>query len=283
MAKASEIPYLLSLLDDESVEVQQHISKALMDFGESLETQTLSFLNQLDFPKRTRLEAIYRTLRNERFGQNWPNWMDTPGYCESLEQAFSDLAQLDYGSSRRSLSELLDDLAEQFSAQGSTTSYQALMHFLFSIKQFGAPKEGYYEPLNSNLIYVLESKQGIQISLSAIAILLGARLGIPLRGLSIPGHFMLMARDHDTDVILDPFQKGRSISASTLNYLKHALKVEHLEDILVLKASPIDIIMRVLRNLINAYDRASNAEQVNFYKVAVDQVNQHLNQDSSTY
>lgn len=283
MAKASEIPYLLSLLDDESVEVQQHISKALLDFGESLETQTLPYLTQLDSDKRTRLEEIYRTFRFGQFEKDWPNWINTPGYCESLEQAFSDLTQLDYGSSRRSLGESLDDLADQFFAQGSVPSYQTLMHFLFSIKQFGAPKEGYYEPLNSNLIHVLESKQGIQISLSAIAILLGGRLGVSLRGLSIPGHFMLMARDHDTDVILDPFQKGRSISASTLNYLKHALKAEHLEDILVLKASPADMIMRVLRNLINAHDRASNIKQANFYKTAADQVRQHLDQDDSIH
>lgn len=283
MAKASEIPYLLSLLDDESVEVQQHISKALMDFGDSLEVQTLPYLTQLDSQKRARLEEIYRKLRFEQFELAWPAWIDTPEYCESLEQAFSTLAQLDYGSSRRSLKELLDDLADQFSAQETTSNYQSLMHFLFSVKQFGAPKEGYYEPLNSNLIYVLESKQGIQISLSAIAILLGDRLGISLRGLNIPGHFMLMARDNDTGVILDPFQKGRSIPASTLNYLKHALKVEHLEDILVLKASPVDIIMRVLRNLINAYDRASNAKQVNFYKSAADRVNQHLNGGNFIY
>jgi hypothetical protein len=266
MPDASEIPYLLNLLDDESEEIRDMIQQALMRFGPALEQEVFPYENELDPEKRLRLKPLYKKIRKQAFEQDWPGWLDIPGYAPALEAAFSSLSSLEYGYSRPPLSALLDDLAEQFSASTTDKSSGKLMHFLFGIKGIGPPQADYYHPRNSNLTYVIESREGIQISLACVAILTAHRLGLPLFGLNVPGHFMILQTDTPDPVVLDPFTRGHPISAATLNYLKQSLQLESYASLVSLKASPATIIQRVLRNIMNAWDRQGNPEEVAFYE-----------------
>lgn len=276
MPNVSEIPHLLNLLDDESADVQEMIRAALMSFGPALEKETLPYLQQLDAEKLVRLQSLYQVIRTQNFEQHWPQWIDTPGYAEPLEQAFSSLAQLDFGFSRPPLASFIDDLATQFAASTPVRTSQALMHFLFQQKRLGPPQSAYYEAHNSNLIHVIESKEGLQISLAAIAILTGHRLGIELFGLGIPGHFMLMSTDGTRPLVLDPFSQGRPILPAAASYLLNRLQLDNYEALFSLKASPGTILMRVLRNIMNAWDRKGDSRQVAFYRRASEKLHQAL-------
>ena len=270
MPDSSEIPYLLNLLDDDSEEIRDRIREALAGFGPVLEKEIWPYRHLLDSEKSAQMEALYRTLRIRAFEQTWPGWLDEGGYAVPLETAFCSLSRLAFGYSRPALSDLIDDLAEQFLALGFRCNSQALMHFLFQTKRMAPPQQAYYEPLNSNLVHVIESRAGIQISLSAIAILTGNRLGIELFGLNIPGHFMLMATDTPAPHVLDPFSQGRPISGATIDSLRHSLQLESYEALFSLKASPAGMILRVLRNLVNAWDRKGDQPQAEFYKKTSD-------------
>ncbi len=266
MPESSEIPYLLNLLDDDSEEIRDRIREALAGFGPALEKEVWPYRHLLDSEKSAQMEALYRTLRIRQFEQTWPAWLDVAGYAAPLEMAFSDLAQLDFGYSRPALSDLIDDLAEQFIALSAGHNSQALLHFLFHVKRMAPPQSAYYEPLNSNLVHVIESRTGIQISLAAIAILVGHRLNIEFFGLNVPGHFMLMATGTPEPLVLDPFNQGRPIPDTTIDYLRHALRLDSYQALLALKASPAGMILRVLRNLVNAWDRKGDQSQSDFYK-----------------
>ena len=49
----------------------------------------------------------------------------------------------------------------------------------------------YYDPRNSLLNHVLERRLGIPITLSVLALEVGRRIGVPMAGVGMPGHFLL--------------------------------------------------------------------------------------------
>jgi regulator of sirC expression with transglutaminase-like and TPR domain len=83
----------------------------------------------------------------------------------------------------------------------------ALVRHLFVDLDFGGNRRTYYDPRNSFLNDVVARRVGIPISLSVLAIVVGRRLGVPLVGVGLPGHFLL--RDQvDHEVFVDPFDHG---------------------------------------------------------------------------
>lgn len=76
--------------------------------------------------------------------------------------------------------------------------------------EVGLRAGGVEEPEHSFIDRVLERKVGVPILLSTIYILVGRRLGIAIRGVGLPGHFIARA-DLPTGVVyLDPAGGGRT-------------------------------------------------------------------------
>ena len=63
---------------------------------------------------------------------------------------------------------------------------------------------------------VLEHRRGLPILLSTVWILLGARLGIPIRGVGYPGHFLVCLDAPGARIFLDPFHGGNQRDATEL-------------------------------------------------------------------
>jgi regulator of sirC expression with transglutaminase-like and TPR domain len=97
----------------------------------------------------------------------------------------------------------LDDLA----ARCYAPTLDALVRHLFVDEHFAGNREQYYDPRNSFLNDVVTRRLGIPITLSALAISVGRRIGVPLSGVGLPGHFLLRDRV-DTEVFVDPFDGG---------------------------------------------------------------------------
>src|SRR5690606_24287025 len=63
---------------------------------------------------------------------------------------------------------------------------------------------------------VVDRKLGIPISLALVQMEVTRRLGLPLQGVSFPGHFLVRLPVDDGILVLDPFNKGRPVSAEEL-------------------------------------------------------------------
>jgi regulator of sirC expression with transglutaminase-like and TPR domain len=63
--------------------------------------------------------------------------------------------------------------------------------YVFEELGFRGNTENYYDPENSYLTRVLETRRGIPVSLSVLCLLLARRVQFPLSGVNLPGHFIL--------------------------------------------------------------------------------------------
>ncbi|MEA2972866.1 MAG: hypothetical protein QOG82_1324 [Actinomycetota bacterium] len=97
----------------------------------------------------------------------------------------------------------LDDLA----ARCPEPTLAGWRQYLFVDVGFTGETQRYYDPRNSFLNDVLDSRRGIPIALSVLAMEVGRRLGLGFDGVGMPGHFLLRSTD-DPDTFVDPFNGG---------------------------------------------------------------------------
>jgi regulator of sirC expression with transglutaminase-like and TPR domain len=95
-------------------------------------------------------------------------------------------------------------------AVGPEAQARALSGYLAGELGFRGDPECYRrpEPANSYLDQVLARRTGLPIMLALIYLELGWRLGLPIHGLALPGHFIVRIADEAGDVYLDPFGGG---------------------------------------------------------------------------
>ncbi len=86
----------------------------------------------------------------------------------------------------------------------------ALNHVLFTEERFRGNAEDYYDPRNSFVSDVLDRKLGIPITLALVYMEVAQRIGFPLSGVGMPGHFLLKHYDVEgRQIVLDPYHGGR--------------------------------------------------------------------------
>jgi len=275
----AHIPHLLDLLDDESPLVQKEVYEALKGYENQLEHLLTPYLDTLGKGPRARLQRVCADIRIERFRAHWLSTLLNPeaSYHQALEDAMSWLAYLQSDWAPEPLSDLLDQLERQFRQEGKPVSIDELMYFLFVHQGFMAPDKEYYHPRNSNLVTVIHRRRGLQISLSCLAILMGNRLELDLYGFNMPGHFMVMGYDYGMLMIYDVFNQGRPLPAQTHAYLEQSLTMQEVSlDELI--APPYQIVLRVLRNMVNAYEKQGEPEQARFFQTLLKELSDYLTQ-----
>lgn len=93
------------------------------------------------------------------------------------------------------------------------TSLLANLHDrLFDQMELRGNKQDYYNPRNSYLPTVLETRLGIPISLTLIYKGVAEPLGLKVRGLNCPGHFLAEVILPQETAIIDPFHGGKLLT-----------------------------------------------------------------------
>ena len=143
---------------------------------------------------------------------------------------------------------------------------QAINHHLFEELGYAGDHDQYYDPRNSYLNEVFERRRGNPISLAMVQIEVARRLGVPLDGVSFPGHFLVRLPVDDGVLVMDPFNRGRPLDVDELRQRARphlggdAPDDEALSQILH-PASHRAILMRVLRNLHGVYSDSEDWER----------------------
>jgi regulator of sirC expression with transglutaminase-like and TPR domain len=167
----------------------------------------------------------------------------------------------------------IDDLARRLRAQLPQDSSQterilALNRFLFDEQGFAPNTENYYDPRNSFLNDVLDRRVGIPITLSILYIEVGRRIGLPLQGVSFPGHFLVKCMMGKGMVILDPYCGGISLTLQDLQQRLREVRGGEVSRAIVagmlVSANNKQILARMLRNLKAIYLERKDYEHALF-------------------
>ena len=169
-------------------------------------------------------------------------------------EAYPDL-DVDYYL--RMLDRLADSLRPELAGAGSGRErIECLRDFLFERCCFAGNQSDYKDPRNSFLNDVLERRTGLPIALSIVYIEVARRVGLPVRGVNFPAHFMAKYVGEE-ELLIDPFF-GRIVSKSEcLDRLRRALgRGAKLDRDPLECAHNREVLVRMLTNLKNAYIQA---------------------------
>jgi len=129
-----------------------------------------------------------------------------------------------------------------------------LNHYFYHELGFAGNINNYYDPDNSYLHRVLITRRGIPISLAVVYMELAEQIGLQVKGISFPGHFLMKMSVQSGDIILDPFN-GSSLSREELEerlepyFLQQGDSSDLPLATYLQEARPRDILVRMLRNL----------------------------------
>jgi len=120
---------------------------------------------------------------------------------------------------------------------------------------FAGAAEDYDDPRHSLLDAVLARRRGLPIALATLALAVADRVGTPMAGIGMPGHFVIADLSGDPPVYIDPFGGWRRIDAAGCAALVErtaglAFRPEFLEPV-----SGRAILARTLLNLRRSYLR----------------------------
>ena len=267
MPDSKTLPYLIDLLDDPSDDIRDTILKELERYGLTLEDEIHNLDIQLDMPRKLLLDDLFE--KNDRIWLKriWPSIMDVEDEYLKLETGLRYICDFQNGRFYpRKLTPMLDALAEEYRTFHTKPDHFQLIHFLMHQKNLKGAEHDYYNPLNSNLVYVLEKGFGIPISLASILILTGKRLGLIFEGCNFPGHFLARFTDpEDNEIVLvDCYNNGQLIYESDIDNLEKDT-FRHLIDVAYEKATAISMLKRVIGNVANAYKKNGDVTNHEFF------------------
>lgn len=132
---------------------------------------------------------------------------------------------------------------------------ETLNHYLFRELEFRGNREDYYDPRNSYLNEVLDRRTGIPITLSVIYMEVGHRLGVPLVGIGLPGHFLVRYAGESREIFIDCFNQGLLLTRADCQARLREIYGEEaqLEDTHLQPVSKRALLFRLLNNLKGIY------------------------------
>ena len=96
MPSRRDLPYLLTLLEDDSWIVRKHVSEALRSFGPKLAKVVSSYKYGMDPQCLEVLEEILDEIKEETFSSGWMNWLEISNTKLGLDRAMINLSFLLY-------------------------------------------------------------------------------------------------------------------------------------------------------------------------------------------
>ena len=155
---------------------------------------------------------------------------------------------------------------------GAEERVVALNQYLFDDLGFQGNADDYYDPRNSYLNEVIDRRIGIPITLSILYMEVGRRIGLPIEGVSFPGHFLVRLRMRGGTLVIDPFTGGMPLSEVELRERLQRVIPQGVADNVPVAELPMDqflepatnrqILSRLLRNLKGIYRDTDKPERM---------------------
>lgn len=274
----SEIQALISLLDDPDEKIYTQIETKLISMGEEViphlesaweyESWGVSF--------QDRIENIIHIIQYEQVKERLSNWSNNGTH--DLLKGMILVAQYQYPDlDENRIFEQIENIEKDIWLELNETltaleKVRIINHILFEVHGYSSNVKSFHSPQNSFINEVLNSKKGNPISLSILYSIIAQKHGIPLIGVNLPKHFILAYRDDfmvdlrpDGDIkvlfYVNPFSRGAVFSKREVDDFLKQLDIEPKPEY-YLPCSNVEIMQRVLNNLIYSYEKLGYSDKV---------------------
>jgi regulator of sirC expression with transglutaminase-like and TPR domain len=182
---------------------------------------------------------------------------DFPLLEAAVSLAQDDCPELDVQQVLDDVDQLLARLKRQIAADAEPLQkLRAVNQFFFRDLGFAANVNNYYDPENSYVSVILRTRRAIPVTLAVLWMELAQGVGLAVRGVGFPGHFMVKVHLPEGLVVMDPLD-GQSLSREALAerlepYKQHTGLAPGFDvpmGLYLQVAPPRDIIARMLHNL----------------------------------
>lgn len=279
-----EIIALITLLDDPDDGIYSEVKNRFIMLGPPavphLET---AWENSFDAVMQKRIEGIIHTIQFKALQNALKHWSEHEQ--DDLFKACVIISRYQYPDIdevklKKQLHQIKQDVwLELHDDLTAVEKVKIINHILFEVHQFSGNITNYHAPQNSFLNVVLETKKGNPVMLSVIYALICKDLNIPIYGVNLPQHFVLAYVNDFTNLFdpshkslsdnilfyVNPFSKGLIFNQEDVDSFIKQLNIEP-DAKYYLPCSNLDIIKRVINNLIFSFDKMGYAEKVNELK-----------------
>ncbi len=260
----SKINAILSLLDDEDSTIFKAARSELLSIFQSNHPESAQILQAMVEKKNTapahvsiRIEELIDDIQfqvlSPQFLRGFMDHATLETYAFLVMRiGYPDVNLDKYRQEFQRLESLLR--LEYFTSSMSDIDKIFMMSvILFEKEGYRGNSAGYYEPDNSYLNRVIDRKLGIPISLGTIYLILAERFHLPIYGVNMPGHFLLKYETPGGEErFIDPFNQGRILDKQDCIRFLHNQGYSMVDQYFA-KASALDILERMFKNLYNSY------------------------------
>jgi regulator of sirC expression with transglutaminase-like and TPR domain len=274
MENSTEIKALVKLLDDTDPEVFEQVSKRLLEHGTSvihfLETE---WEKSLDTLLQERIENIVHQIQFNTVKEDLKLWYQS-GAFDLLQGALVvnryQYPDLDEQKVINQIEEIKREIWTNLQYEmSSVEKIKLINHIFYNIHGFKGNTKNHHDPQNSYINQVLDTKKGNQISLAIIYATIAQKLDIPVYGVNLPQHFILgyidesRREEHEFGVLfyINAFNKGAIFGKHDVDQFLRQLNLQPLPGFYA-PCSNVEIIRRIIRNLISAYENLGSEEKV---------------------
>lgn len=267
-----QIKALVSLLDDEDHEVVRHVEQQINSLGHKIIPFLEEEWDKNNAAVRKKLEGLIHGMHFELVKNRLQEWLKKPLEERNLLEGMWIVASYEYpGLQYRELKQQIEQLYYEAWLEFKYDMHpfdqvKVLNNILFSKIGFKANTKDFHASGNSMINQVLKTKKGNPISLCVVYMLVANKLKLPVHGVNLPNLFILTYKNEDTQFYINAFNKGLIFSRADIdNYIAQL----HLppKDIYYEPCSYLDIVQRVVRNLIISYDKAEKNLQAEDMKL----------------
>ncbi|MGN7203160.1 transglutaminase-like domain-containing protein [Pedobacter sp. SAFR-022] len=274
MNNSTEIYALVKLLDDPDPEIFEHVEKRLVEHG----NEVIEYLENVwetapDATLQQRIENVVHQIQFNTVREDLNLWYQS-GAFDLLKGALIvnryQFPDLDEQKIINQIEEIKREIWLNLQYEMSSIEKVKLInHIFYNVYGFRGNTTNHTDPQNSYLNQVLESKKGNQISLALIYSTLAQKLDIPIYGVNLPQHFILgyldesKREEHDFGVLfyINAFNKGAIFGKHDVDQFLRQLQLEPLPGFYA-PCSNVEIIRRIIRNLISSYENLGATEKV---------------------
>jgi regulator of sirC expression with transglutaminase-like and TPR domain len=274
MINETEVNSLIRLLDDPDQEIYNHVHEKLLSYGsEVIDYLENAFGEAFDPIQQERIANLVHEIQFDILKNDLRLWHHS-GAFDLLQGILImnryQYPDLDEQKIINQIEAIKRDIWLQMMNEASPPEQIKLMnHIFYNIHGFSGNTSNHLDPQNSYLSQVLETKRGNQISLAIIYSIIAQKLDIPVYGVNLPQHFILAYMDESQQsefeggvlFYINAFNKGFIFGRRDVDMFLKQLNLKADKQFYE-PCSNTEIIKRVLRNLISAYEHLAAPEKV---------------------